>query len=154
MPVLMLTARDEVGDRVVGLDSGADDYLAKPFALDELLARVRALLRRTGGSEHAVIVVGDLLVDVAGREVTWKGLSIDLTRTEFNLLAFLASNPRVVCTREVISERVWGYDAALGSNSVEVYVRYVRRKLEAAGVPTLIHTMRGVGYVLRPPPTR
>jgi two-component system response regulator MprA len=149
-PVLMLTARDGVADRVEGLDAGADDYLVKPFALEELLARLRALLRRTGPAEPgSVLRFADLELDPSARTVTRAGRRIDLTRTEFGLLELLLRNPRVVLTRSVIHERIWGYDFGPGSNALGVYVGYLRRKLEAGGESRLIQTVRGVGYVLR-----
>ncbi len=149
-PVLMLTARDTVADRVEGLDAGADDYLVKPFALEELLARLRALLRRTAPSEPgAALRFGDLELEPAARTVTRAGRRVDLTRTEFALLELLMRNPRVVLTRSVIHERIWGYDFGPGSNALGVYVGYLRRKLEAGGESRLIQTVRGVGYVLR-----
>jgi two-component system response regulator MprA len=149
-PVLMLTARDGVADRVAGLDAGADDYLVKPFHLDELLARVRALLRRSGLSGGTVLRVADLSLDPVAHEVRRGGRLIELTRTEFLLLELLLINARQVLNREVIFDRIWGYDFGPASNCLEVYVRYLRRKTEAAGEPRLIHTVRGVGYVLRP----
>ena len=148
-PVLMVTARDSIGDRVTGLDAGADDYLVKPFALEELLARVRALLRRSGSAGGELLRFGDLELDAGAHEVRRGGREIELTRTEFLLLELLMRNPRQVLTRSVIFERVWGYDFGPGSNSLEVYVGYLRRKTEAAGEPRLIRTVRGVGYVLR-----
>jgi two-component system, OmpR family, response regulator MprA len=151
LPVLMLTARAEVSDRVAGLDAGADDYLAKPFALQELLARVRALLRRSGGGEDGVLRFADLELDPGTREVRRDGEEIELTRTEFSLLELFLRNPRQVLTRSLIFERVWGYDFGAGSNSLDVYIGYLRRKTEAAGGPRLIHTVRGVGYALREP---
>ena len=150
-PVLMLTAREGVADRVAGLDAGADDYLVKPFALEELLARLRALLRRTGGSGRDVLRFGDLELDQARHEVRRGGRPIELTRTEFLLLELFLLNPRQVLTRSVIFDRVWGFDFGPSSNSLEVYVGYLRRKTEAGGEPRLIHTVRGVGYVLREP---
>ncbi|MFZ4755984.1 MAG: response regulator transcription factor [Miltoncostaeaceae bacterium] len=153
-PVLMLTARDAVGDRVAGLDAGADDYMVKPFALQELLARLRALLRRTGngGSDDAAILrFDDLTLDLAGHMAERAGRPIDLTRTEFLLLELLMRNPRVVLTRSVIHERVWGYDFGPASNSLGVYIGYLRRKIEGDDGSRLIHTIRGVGYVLREP---
>jgi two-component system response regulator MprA len=149
LPVLMLTARAEVSDRVSGLDAGADDYLAKPFALQELLARVRALLRRSGGHEGDVLRFADLELEPSTREVRRGGEEIELTRTEFSLLELFLRNPRQVLTRSLIFERVWGYDFGAGSNSLDVYVGYLRRKTEAGGGPRLIHTVRGVGYALR-----
>ncbi|MFF7246263.1 response regulator transcription factor [Embleya sp. NPDC008237] len=154
LPVLMLTARDAVGDRVTGLDAGADDYLVKPFELDELLARVRALLRRSAmsGPSEAVddaLVFADLRMDTAAREVTRAGRPIDLTRTEYSLLELLLTHPRQVLTREQILRNVWGFDFEPASNSLDVYVMYLRRKTEAGGLPRLVHTVRGVGYVLR-----
>jgi two-component system response regulator MprA len=147
--VLLLTARAEVSDRVSGLDAGADDYLTKPFALQELLARVRALLRRSGGDEGDVLRFADLELDPSTREVRRGGEEIELTRTEFSLLELFLRNPRQVLTRSLIFERVWGYDFGAGSNSLDVYVGYLRRKTEAGGGPRLIHTVRGVGYALR-----
>jgi two-component system response regulator MprA len=150
-PVLMLTARSAVDERVAGLDAGADDYVVKPFALEELLARIRALLRRsaTGGDE--VLRFGDLSLDPGTREVRRGHRLIELTRTEFLLLELLLRNARQVLTRELIFDRVWGYDFGANSNSLEVYIGYLRRKTEAGGEPRLIHTVRGVGYVLREP---
>jgi two-component system, OmpR family, response regulator MprA len=151
-PVLMLTARDEVGDRVAGLEAGADDYLPKPFALEELLARVRALLRRSGWSdEREALRFDDLELDPRSHEVRRGERLIELTRTEFLLLELFMHHPRQVLTRSQIFDRVWGYDFGPASNSLEVYVGYLRRKTEAAGEPRLLHTVRGVGYVLRPP---
>ena len=151
-PVLVLTARDSVSDRVEGLDAGADDYLVKPFALDELLARIRALLRRsTPASGEQTLRFADLSLDQMTREVRRGEREIELTRTEFNLLELFMLNPRRVLTREVIFDRVWGYDFGPSSNALEVYVGYLRRKTEADGEPRLIHTVRGVGYVLKEP---
>jgi two-component system response regulator MprA len=150
VPVLMLTARGAVDDRVAGLDAGADDYLVKPFALDELFARLRALLRRVSTEDEAEkLVFDDLELDTKTREVTRDGEPIELTRTEFALLELFLRNPRQVLTRSVIYERVWGYDFGFGSNSLDVYVGYLRRKTEAGGRTRLIHTIRGVGYALR-----
>jgi two-component system response regulator MprA len=149
VPVLMLTARAEVDSRVAGLDAGADDYLPKPFALAELLARLRALLRRAGSGDHDVLRFSDLELDPGTREVRRSGASIDLTRTEFALLELFLRNPRQVLTRSVIFERVWGYDFGPTSNSLDVYIGYLRRKTEDGGAPRLIHTVRGVGYALR-----
>ncbi|GAA1169100.1 two-component system response regulator MprA [Kitasatospora gansuensis] len=160
-PVLMLTARDAVGDRVTGLDVGADDYLAKPFELDELLARVRALLRRSALASEAaaraaveaedseVLAFADLRMNTATREVTREGKPIELTRTEFMLLEMFLSHPRQVLTREQILKAVWGFDFEPSSNSLDVYVMYLRRKTEQGGLPRLIQTVRGVGYALR-----
>jgi len=148
-PILMLTARETVADRVVGLDAGADDYLVKPFALQELLARVRALLRRSGSDSTSPLVFADLVLDPETRDVHRGDRPMELTRTEFALLELLMRNARKVLTREVIFERVWGYDFGANSNSLEVYIGYLRRKTEADGESRLIHTVRGVGYVLR-----
>jgi two-component system, OmpR family, response regulator MprA len=149
LPVLMLTARDEVEDRVAGLDAGADDYVTKPFALEELLARLRALLRRTGAGSGELLRFADLELDPSTREVRRAGEAIDLTRTEFSLLELFMLNPRQVLTRSIIFERVWGYDFGFSSNSLDVYIGYLRRKTETGGRPRLIHTVRGVGYALR-----
>ncbi len=156
LPILVLTARDSVGDRVEGLDAGADDYLTKPFALEELLARLRALLRRTH-VEHAEgddlaaeeLSFSDLRLNPATREVSRGGRPIDLTRTEFALLEMFLRRPRRVLDRSFILEEVWGYDFPTTANSLEVYVGYLRRKTEAEGESRLIHTVRGVGYVLK-----
>jgi two-component system response regulator MprA len=148
-PILMLTARDEIEDRVAGLDAGADDYVVKPFALEELLARVRALLRRTDAGSGDVLRYADLELDPRSREVRRGGELLELTRTEFSLLELFILNPRQVLTRSVIFERVWGYDFGYGSNSLDVYIGYLRRKTEAGGRPRLIQTVRGVGYALR-----
>jgi two-component system response regulator MprA len=149
LPVLMLTARDEVENRVAGLDAGADDYVTKPFALEELLARLRALLRRTTTGADDVLRFADLELDPGTREVRRDGEPIELTRTEFSLLELFMLNPRQVLTRSIIFERVWGYDFGLSSNSLDVYIGYLRRKTEAGGKPRLIHTVRGIGYALR-----
>ena len=151
VPVLMLTARAEVDSRVAGLDAGADDYLPKPFALAELLARLRALLRRAGNGDEGsdVLRFADLELDLGTREVRRVGRLIDLTRTEFSLLELFLRNPRQVLTRSIIFERVWGYDFGPTSNSLDVYIGYLRRKTEGAGAVRLIHTVRGVGYALR-----
>ncbi|MFL5923192.1 MAG: response regulator transcription factor [Gaiellaceae bacterium] len=149
LPILMLTARTHVEDRVEGLDAGADDYLTKPFALEELLARVRALLRRTSDGSGETLHFADLVLDPGTREVTRGGDRIELTRTEFSLLELFMLNPRQVLTRSLIFERVWGYDFGFASNSLDVYIGYLRRKTEADGKPRLIHTVRGVGYALR-----
>jgi|SRR5882757_7308809 len=159
VPVLMLTARRRVSDRVAGLDAGADDYLAKPFALQELLARVRAMLRRTMYLASPGEVVGagglwfaDLVLDPITREVRRGRGKIRLTRTEFSILEIFLRHPRQVLTRSVMFEHVWGYDFGAGSNSLDVYIGYLRRKLEADGQSRLLHTVRGVGYVLREEP--
>ncbi|MDJ0466689.1 response regulator transcription factor [Streptomyces sp. H27-C3] len=159
IPILMLTARDTVGDRVTGLDAGADDYLVKPFELDELFARIRALLRRSsyaathgaGGEDQPghVLSFADLRMDLATREVTRGSRQVELTRTEFMLLEMFLAHPRQVLTREQILKAVWGFDFEPSSNSLDVYVMYLRRKTEAAGEPRLVHTVRGVGYALR-----
>ena len=151
LPILVLTARDAVGDRVEGLDAGADDYLTKPFALAELLARIRALLRRVvpDEAEDEVLSFADLTMDVATREVRRGDRPIELTRTEFTLLEMFLRRPRRVLERSFILEEVWGYDFPTTANSLEVYVGYLRRKTEAEGEPRLIHTVRGVGYVLK-----
>jgi two-component system response regulator MprA len=151
-PVLVLTARQEVADRVAGLDAGADDYLAKPFALDELLARVRALLRRTSPTGVSdVLRVGDLSLDPRRRTAQRGGRAIELTKTEFDLLELLMVNAGIVLERGVIYDRIWGYDFETGSRSLDVYVGYLRRKTEEGGEPRLLHTVRGIGYVLRVP---
>ena len=149
-PILMLTARDAIDDRVAGLDAGADDYVVKPFALRELLARLRAIMRRTGdGGDGEGLRFDDLRLDPAAHEV-WRGeRRIEMTRTEFLLLELFMRNPRQVLPRSTIFERVWGYDFGTRSNSLGVYVGYLRRKLEEGGEPRLLHTIRGVGYVLR-----
>jgi two-component system response regulator MprA len=155
LPILVLTARDSVSERVAGLDAGADDYLPKPFALEELLARMRALLRRTAlddRTETAAMSFADLSLDPVTREVTRGERQISLTRTEFSLLEMLIANPRRVLTRSRILEEVWGFDFPTSGNALEVYVGYLRRKTEAEGEPRLIHTVRGVGYVLRETP--
>ncbi|WP_431911982.1 response regulator transcription factor [Nonomuraea jabiensis] len=157
IPVLMLTARDAVGDRVSGLDAGADDYLVKPFELDELLARVRALLRRgalssTSAEGADTLTYGDLRMDLATREVMRGDRRLDLTRTEYLLMELFLAHPRQVLTRDQILSEVWGFDFEPTSNSLDVYVMYLRRKTEAGGQPRVIHTVRGVGYVLRATP--
>ncbi len=159
VPILMLTARDTVGDRVTGLDAGADDYLVKPFELDELFARIRALLRRssyvataagaTAVPEDDVLSFADLRMDLTTREVTRGERRVELTRTEFTLLEMFLAHPRQVLTREQILKAVWGFDFEPSSNSLDVYVMYLRRKTEGGGEPRLVHTVRGVGYVLR-----
>jgi len=151
VPVLMLTAKDEVENRVAGLDAGADDYVTKPFALEELLARVRALLRRTSEDTNETLRFADLELDPRTRDVRRAGTSIELTRTEFALLELFMTNPRQVLTRSIIFERVWGYDFGFASNSLDVYIGYLRRKTEVGGMSRLIQTVRGVGYALREP---
>jgi two-component system response regulator MprA len=151
LPVLMLTARDAVENRVAGLDAGADDYVTKPFALAELRARIRALLRRTAAEANETLRFADVELDTGTREVRRAGRPIELTRTEFSLLELFLRNPRQVLTRSVIFERVWGYDFGFASNSLDVYIGYLRRKTEAGGMPRLIQTVRGVGYALREP---
>jgi two-component system response regulator MprA len=149
VPVLILTARREIGDRVAGLDAGADDYLPKPFHSDELLARIRALLRRNAPASSDELRVADLTLDPARRTAVRGGVALDLTKTEFDLLELLMRNPGLVLTREVIYDRIWGYDFETSSRSLDVYVGYLRRKLEADGRSRLVHTLRGVGYALR-----
>ena len=154
LPILVLTARDAVGDRVEGLDAGADDYLTKPFALEELLARLRALLRRsekpvTDDTESEMLRFSDLTLNQAKREVRRSDRDIELTRTEFTLLEMFIRRPRRVLERSFILEEVWGYDFPTTANSLEVYVGYLRRKTEAGGETRLLHTVRGVGYVLK-----
>ena len=152
-PILMLTVRDQVADRVAGLRVGADDYLAKPFALEELIARIRALLRRTvtAANSSEQITFADLTVDTATRTVRRQGREIELTPTEYRLLLYLLSHPRRVLTKSQILEAVWGFPADTSSNTLEVYIGYLRRKLEEGGEPRLVHTVRGIGYVLRAP---
>ncbi len=156
VPILVLTARDAVGDRVEGLDAGADDYLTKPFALDELLARLRALLRRAAPESEAEaderLEFADLSMDLASREVRRGDRPITLTRTEFALLELFLRRPRRVLERSFILEEVWGFDFPTTANSLEVYIGYLRRKTEAEGEPRVLHTVRGVGYVLRENP--
>jgi DNA-binding response OmpR family regulator len=158
-PIMILSARDEVEDRVAGLQAGADDYLVKPFAVEELVARLQALLRRSagengddgGGEERPELVVGDLAVDPAGRTVTRGGREIELTRREFELIEVFARNPGIVLERDRLLELVWGYDWAADTNVVDVFVSYLRRKMEAEDEPRMIQTVRGVGFVLREP---
>jgi two-component system, OmpR family, response regulator MprA len=151
-PVLILTARDAVSDRVAGLDAGADDYLPKPFALEELLARLRALLRRLSSDDgDEPLRVADLSLDIRRREASRGNRAIELTKTEFDLLELLMRNAGIVLSREVIYDRIWGYDFGTGSKSLDVYIGYLRRKTEQAGESRLIHTVRGVGYSLREP---
>lgn len=149
IPILILTAKDAVSDRVVGLDSGADDYLVKPFAFEELLARIRALLRRRQPAEQTVLRYGSLTMNLATRKVLRGNREVELTAKEFDLLELFLMHPEQVLTRDTIYDRIWGYDFAGESNIIEVYVRYLRAKLEAAGEPRLLQTVRGVGYALR-----
>ena len=151
VPVLVVTARDAVSDRVEGLDAGADDYLVKPFAVEELRARLRALLRRTGAGDGA-LQFADVSLDPATREAARGDRRLQLTRTEFNLLELFLRNPRQVLTRSQIYERVWGYDFGATSNALWVYIGYLRRKLEESGEPRLLQTVRGVGYAFREEP--
>ena len=149
-PVLLLTARHEVGDRVAGLDAGADDYLVKPFAVDELLARVRALLRRyESPTSAAVMSLGDLSMDVNKREVKRGGKVLDLTKTEFDLLHILLEQQDIVLSRDYLYEHIWGFNFETNSKSLDVYIGYLRRKLDDSGEEKLLHTVRGVGYVMR-----
>jgi two-component system response regulator MprA len=149
LPILMLTAKDAIQDRVQGLDAGADDYLVKPFNLDELTARIRALLRRTQTERNQVYQFADLKMDTASRQVTRGDRLVSLTAKEYELLELFLRHPRQVLTREIIFDRVWGYDFGGESNVLEVYIRYLRQKLELNQEPRLIHTVRSVGYVLR-----
>jgi two-component system response regulator MprA len=151
VPILMLTAKDGVSDRVIGLDAGADDYLVKPFEFEELLARIRALLRRARAEAPKVLSFADLRLETGTRQAFRGDRSIDLTAKEYELLELFMLHPRQVLTREVIFDRVWEYDFGGESNIIEVYVRYLRQKTEAGGEPRLIHTIRSVGYVLREP---
>ncbi|AZM87323.1 MULTISPECIES: response regulator transcription factor [Streptomyces] len=152
LPVLVLTARDQVGDRVAGLDAGADDYLAKPFATDELLARIRALLRRTepGPAAPGVLAAGDLVLDPGARSAVRGSLVLDLTKTEFDVLELLLTHQGAVLTRGQIYERIWGFDFDTSSRSLDVYIGYLRRKTEEGGAPRIVHTVRNVGYTVRP----
>ncbi len=158
-PIMILSARDEVEDRVAGLQAGADDYLVKPFAVEELVARLQALLRRSAGEDGASsggepaveLVVGDLVVDPAGRTVSRAGRELELTRREFELIEVFARNPGIVLERDRLLELVWGYDWAADTNVVDVFVSYLRRKMEADDEPRMIQTVRGVGFVLREP---
>jgi two-component system, OmpR family, response regulator MprA len=152
VPILMLTAKDTIQDRVQGLDAGADDYLVKPFELDELLARLRALLRRTQPERVQVLSFADLTLDTGTRQAIRKGRMISLTAKEYDLLELFLRHPRQVLTREMIFDRVWGYDFGGESNVLDVYIRYLRQKLEIEGEMRLLHTIRGVGYVLREMP--
>ncbi|GAA0439817.1 response regulator MprA [Acrocarpospora corrugata] len=155
VPILMLSALDEVADRVAGLSAGADDYMVKPFDLTELALRLRALLRRSGATTGggSALRVGDLVLDTAGRDAVFGGRPLTLTRREFDLLEVLARNANIVLSREVLLERVWGYDFAVTHNAVETFIGYLRRKLEAVGEPRILETVRGVGYVLRGRPS-
>ena len=149
-PILLLTARHEVGDRVAGLDAGADDYLVKPFAVDELLARVRALLRRYESPTSATVMsIGDLTMDVSKREVKRGNTVLELTKTEFDLLELLMQQPGIVVSRDTIYEAIWGYDFETSSKSLDVYIGYLRRKTEEAGEGRLVYTVRGVGYTVK-----
>ncbi len=152
IPILMLTAKDMVQDRVQGLDAGADDYMVKPFELDELLARIRALLRRTQPERIPVLTFSDLTLDTASRQAIRSGREIQLTAKEYDLLELFMRHPRQVLTREMIFDRVWGYDFGGESNVLDVYIRYLRQKLVVGDEAQLIHTVRGVGYVLREMP--
>lgn len=149
LPILILTAKDSVNDRIIGLDLGADDYMVKPFNLDELLARIRALLRRASPKQPSVLRFADLSLDTGTRLAARKKREINLTAKEYELLELFLRHPRQVLTREIIFDRVWGYDFGGESNIIEVYVRYLRQKLESDGEDRLIHTVRGMGYVLR-----
>jgi len=149
VPIIMLTARDSVADKVDGLDAGADDYMTKPFVFDELLARVRSALRRRAGLAQELLTVGDLSIRPASREVERAGRPIELTAREYELLEFLARNAGKVLTKETIFEKVWGYDFEIESDAIKVYVSYLRRKLNAPGERDLIHAVRGVGYMLK-----
>ncbi|MFK7693947.1 response regulator transcription factor [Paenibacillus sp. HJGM_3] len=152
-PILMLTARDGVTDRVTGLNLGADDYIAKPFAFEELLARIRAILRRQeraeGAPSHQVLTIADLRIDVEARTATKGDQPLELTRREFDLLVFLAQNPNIVLSRDTLLDKVWGFDAEVAGNVVDVYIRYLRSKLDTPGEESVIHTVRGIGYVMR-----
>ncbi len=151
IPILMLTAREETQDRVAGLDAGADDYMAKPFELEELLARIRALLRRTVATDVEVLSVGDLTLDAQRHTVTRAGEEIELTRTEYEILQLLMFNKGIVLEREMMYDRIWGYEFGTSSRPLDVHIGYLRRKLEAGGHDRLIETVRGVGFVLKEP---
>ncbi len=153
-PILMLTARDAIDDRVAGLETGADDYLVKPFAFRELLARIHALLRRRQGDAHEVLRFADLALDTGTRQAERAGQTVELSTTEYELLAYFMRHPNQVLTRDQLMERVWGFDFDGESNVLEVYVGYLRRKLEEGSQPRLIQTVRGAGYVLRGDPQR
>jgi two-component system response regulator PrrA len=150
VPICILSARVDVGDRIAGLEAGADDYMVKPFSVAELVARLNALLRRRPESEPTILIAGELRVDTARHQVRLAGFEVDLTRREFHLLETLTRNQGIVMSRERLLELVWGYDFEVNTNVVDVFVGYLRRKLEAAGEPRIIHTVRGVGFVLRP----
>lgn len=152
IPILMLTAKDSLHDRIQGLNSGADDYMVKPFELDELIARVRALLRRTQSDRAPILTFADLVLDTSTRQASRKGRIIPLTAKEYDLLELFMRHPRQVLTREMIFDRVWGYDFGGESNVLDVYIRYLRQKLETEKETRLIHTVRSVGYVLRETP--
>ncbi len=149
LPVLFLTARDSIEDRVEGLDTGADDYLVKPFAFEELLARIRVLIRKNSVSKSNIISVADLTVDISSRKVTRNGKDISLSAKEYELLQYLAVNNGIVLSREKIEDHIWNYDYEGGTNVVDVYIRYLRKKLDDGFDKKLIHTVRGMGYVLR-----
>jgi heavy metal response regulator len=149
LPILLLTARDTLADKVAGLDQGADDYLTKPFAFEELLARVRALLRRGASTQPALLILADLSLDPVSRQVTRAGKKVDLTAKEFALLEFFLRNPGRVLSRALIAQHVWGVDFDTFTNVIDVYVKYLRKKIDAEFEPKLIHTIRGAGYVLR-----
>lgn len=149
VPILMVTAKDSLGDRIMGLDAGADDYVIKPFELDELLARVRALLRRTQPERTPTLSFADLTLDTSTRQAIRRGRTISLTAKQYDLLELFLRHPRQVLTREMIYDRVWGYDFGGESNVLDVYIRYLRQRLELEGESRLLHTVRGVGYVLR-----
>ena len=151
LPVLILTARTETSDRVVGLDAGADDYMPKPYDLEELLARIRALLRRTVGDSGEILTVGPLSLDLGGRTALLADRQVELTKTEFDLLELLARNAGIVLDKATIHERIWGYDFGPDSKNLAVYIGYLRRKLEQDDAPRLLHTVRGIGYVVRVP---
>ncbi|WP_240417723.1 response regulator transcription factor [Paenibacillus periandrae] len=151
-PIMMLTAKDSVVDRVAGLDSGADDYIAKPFAIEELLARIRALIRRSDqseGQQHSILLYRDIRVDLDARTVTKKEHPIELTKREFDLLVMLLKNSNLVMTRDMLLDRVWGYDSRVETNVVDVYIRYIRNKIDNPDQESCIQTIRGIGYVMR-----
>jgi two-component system response regulator MprA len=152
LPILMLTAKDDLSDKILGLDSGADDYITKPFVFEELLARIRAGLRRVEEKTHLAkeIKVGNLVIDTAGRQAWRGGRLLELTMREYDLLELLAQHAGQVLTKEIIFERIWGYDNEAGLDIIKVYINYLRSKLNAGGEPDIIHTVRGVGYILKP----